>query len=150
MGHISRTGENNACRIFVGNPEGKWLLGRLRREENIKMNLRWISWKGGLNCIHLAENRGRDRLLRTLMRLLVGFINCWILLEGLVGASSVPLEIQLSVTEICLFESMHPGGRNCPFPRNRSHGFPTIPKIRNLCRSIDAIRSDVLYIYAHR
>jgi hypothetical protein len=40
IGHVSRTGEKTACRISVGNPEGKRLLGRLRREDNIKMDLR--------------------------------------------------------------------------------------------------------------
>jgi hypothetical protein len=39
-------GKRNACRILVGKPEGKRLLGRLRRSwvDNIKMDLREIEW----------------------------------------------------------------------------------------------------------
>jgi hypothetical protein len=38
----------NACRILVGNPEGKRPLGRPRHRwvDNIKMNLREIEWEG--------------------------------------------------------------------------------------------------------
>jgi hypothetical protein len=100
---------------LVGNPKGKGLLGGLRQEDNITIDLRSISWKGGLDCIHLAEDRDRGRLLRTLMHLLADFIKCWKLLEGLDGASSVPLKIQPRVIEICLFESMLSGGRSCDF-----------------------------------
>jgi hypothetical protein len=45
----STNGEKrNACRILVGNPEGKRPLGRSRRrwEDNIKMDLREIGWDG--------------------------------------------------------------------------------------------------------
>jgi hypothetical protein len=40
--------KRNACRILVGNPEGKRPLGRQRRRwaDNIKMNLREIGWDG--------------------------------------------------------------------------------------------------------
>jgi hypothetical protein len=44
-GHVERMREKrNACRILVGRPEGKRLLGRPRRmwEDNIKINLREI------------------------------------------------------------------------------------------------------------
>jgi hypothetical protein len=48
-GHVVRMGEKrNACRILVGNPEGKRPLGRPRRRwlENIKIDLREIRWDG--------------------------------------------------------------------------------------------------------
>jgi hypothetical protein len=48
-GACSTNGEKrNACRIFVGKPEGKRSLGRPRRrwEDNIKMDLRGIRWGG--------------------------------------------------------------------------------------------------------
>jgi hypothetical protein len=40
--------KRNACRILVGNPEGKRPLGRPRRRwvENIEMDLREIEWDG--------------------------------------------------------------------------------------------------------
>jgi hypothetical protein len=40
--------KRNACRIFVGKPEGKRPLGRPRRSwvENIKMDFREIEWDG--------------------------------------------------------------------------------------------------------
>jgi hypothetical protein len=40
--------ERNACRIFVGKPEGKRPLERTRRrwEDNIKMALRELEWGG--------------------------------------------------------------------------------------------------------
>ena len=43
-----------AYRVLVGNPEGRRPLGRPKRrwEDNIKMNLREVSWRGG---------RGLDR-----------------------------------------------------------------------------------------
>jgi hypothetical protein len=40
-GHVARMGDKrNACRILVGKPEGKKPLGRRRREDNIKVDLR--------------------------------------------------------------------------------------------------------------
>jgi hypothetical protein len=41
-------GEKNACRILVGNPEGKRPLGRPRHRwvDNIKMDLRQREWGG--------------------------------------------------------------------------------------------------------
>jgi hypothetical protein len=40
--------KRNACRILVGKPEGKRLLGRTRRRwvDNIKMDLRGMGWIG--------------------------------------------------------------------------------------------------------
>jgi hypothetical protein len=45
----------NACRVLVGEPEGKLALGRPRRrwENNIKMHLREIGWDG-VDWIDLA------------------------------------------------------------------------------------------------
>jgi hypothetical protein len=45
------------CRILVGKPQGKRLLGRLRCRwvDNIKMDLIRIGW-GGMDWIDLTEN----------------------------------------------------------------------------------------------
>jgi hypothetical protein len=50
----------NACRIFVGKPEGKRSLGRPSRrwENNIKMGLKEIRWEG-VGWIHLVQDRDR-------------------------------------------------------------------------------------------
>jgi hypothetical protein len=50
--------KRNACRILVGNSEGKRPLGRPRRRwvDNIKMDLREIGWDGG-DWIELAQGR---------------------------------------------------------------------------------------------
>jgi hypothetical protein len=63
----------NACRILVGNSEGKIPLGRPRRRwvSNIKMDLREIGWDG-VDWIKLAQNRCQWRaLLNTVMNLRV-------------------------------------------------------------------------------
>jgi hypothetical protein len=63
----------NACRILVGNPEGKRPLGRPRRnwEDNIKIDLREIGW-AGMAWIDLAQDRDQWRaLVNTVMNLLV-------------------------------------------------------------------------------
>jgi hypothetical protein len=47
--HVARIEEKrNACRILMGNPEGKTPLGRPRCRwvNNIKMDLREIEWDG--------------------------------------------------------------------------------------------------------
>jgi len=51
-------GMRNIYNIFVGKPEGMRLLGRSRRrwEDNIRMDLREIGWKG-VDGIHLALDR---------------------------------------------------------------------------------------------
>jgi hypothetical protein len=48
--------KRNACRILVGNPEGKRPLGRprCRLVDNINMDLREIGW-GGMDWIDLAQ-----------------------------------------------------------------------------------------------
>jgi hypothetical protein len=54
----------NACRILVGQPEGKRPPGRQRRrwEGNITMDLREIGWNG-MDWIHLAQDRDYWRTL---------------------------------------------------------------------------------------
>jgi hypothetical protein len=51
--------KRGACRILVGRPEGRRLLGRprLRWEDNNKMDLQDVGW--GMDWIELAQ--GRDR-----------------------------------------------------------------------------------------
>jgi hypothetical protein len=60
-----RKGEKRiACRILVGNPEGKRPLGRQRRRwvDNIKMDLRETEWDG-MDWIDLAQDRDQWRAL---------------------------------------------------------------------------------------
>jgi hypothetical protein len=67
--------KTNAYMILVGNPEGRRQLGRRRRrwEDTIKMNLREIEW-GGMNWIHLPQNRGQWRaLVNTVTNLRIPF-----------------------------------------------------------------------------
>jgi hypothetical protein len=59
--------------FLVGKSEGKTQLGRPRRrlEDNISVNLRIIGW-GGLDCIHVAQDRDQWRaLVNTVMNLQV-------------------------------------------------------------------------------
>jgi hypothetical protein len=73
-GHVARIGAKRyAYRILVGKSEGKTPLGRprLRCVDNIKMDLREIRG-GGMDCIHLAQDRDQWRaLVDTVMNLLV-------------------------------------------------------------------------------
>jgi hypothetical protein len=50
--------KRNACRILVGKPEGKRLLGRRRCRwvDNIKRDLREMGWDG-MDWIYLAKDR---------------------------------------------------------------------------------------------
>jgi hypothetical protein len=73
-GHVARMGEKrNACRIFLGKPEGKRPLGRQRRRwvDNIKMDLREIGWDG-VDWIDMAQDRDQWRsLVNTVLNLRV-------------------------------------------------------------------------------
>jgi hypothetical protein len=65
VGHVARMGEGiNVYRVLVGKPEGKRPLGRPRRrwEDGIK-NGCWGNWLGGVELIHLAQDRDRWRAL---------------------------------------------------------------------------------------
>jgi hypothetical protein len=61
---VVRMEKRNACKLLVGNPEGKRPLGRPRRRcmDNIKMDLGEIGWGGG-DWIRLAEDRDKWRTL---------------------------------------------------------------------------------------
>jgi hypothetical protein len=56
-GHVARSGEKNAYRILVGEPDGKRPVGRLRRGrvDNIKMDLREIGWSD-MEWVDLAQD----------------------------------------------------------------------------------------------
>jgi hypothetical protein len=59
--HVACMGEGkNIYGVLVGKPEGNRLLERPRHrwEDGIKMDLREIGW-GGMECIHLAQDRDR-------------------------------------------------------------------------------------------
>jgi hypothetical protein len=64
--------KRNACRVLMGNPEGKRPLGRSGcRWEDIKVDLREIGW-GGMDLIHLAQDRDQWRaLVKTVVNLRV-------------------------------------------------------------------------------
>jgi hypothetical protein len=65
--------KRNTCRIFVGMPEGKKLIGRPRRrwENNIKTDCKEIEWYG-VDWIDLAQEKDKWRtLLNTVMKLQV-------------------------------------------------------------------------------
>jgi hypothetical protein len=70
----STNGEKrNAYRILVGKPEGKRALARprLRLEDNIRMDIREIGWRG-MDWINLSQDRNRWRdLVNTVMNLRV-------------------------------------------------------------------------------
>jgi hypothetical protein len=58
--HVARMGEGrNVYRVLVGEPEGKRPLGRSRSRWG--MGSKWTSerWAGGLEWIHLAQDRDR-------------------------------------------------------------------------------------------
>ena len=63
--HVARMGEGTGvCRVLVGKPEGKRLLGRPKRrwEDNIKMDLQEVGC-GVMEWIGLAQVRERWRAL---------------------------------------------------------------------------------------
>jgi hypothetical protein len=62
-GYVASIGERRcACRTFVGRPEGRRPLGRprRRREDNLKMNLQEVGWRG-MEWIELAQDMDRWR-----------------------------------------------------------------------------------------
>jgi hypothetical protein len=64
-GHVARMGEGRgAYRILVRRPEGRRPLERPRRrwEDNIKMDLQEVGWRG-MDWIVMAEDRDRWRAL---------------------------------------------------------------------------------------
>jgi hypothetical protein len=66
----STNGEKrSAYRILVGKPEGKRPLGRPRRrwEDNIRIDLREIGWRG-MDWINLAQDRNYWRALVNMVR----------------------------------------------------------------------------------
>jgi hypothetical protein len=73
MGHVAIMWERSGvCRVIVGKPEGKRLLGNPGLEGRIK--LKWIfgKWDGDMGWIDLAQNRDRWRaLVNALMNLRV-------------------------------------------------------------------------------
>jgi hypothetical protein len=63
-GHVARMGEGrNVYRTLMGEPEGKRPLEKPRNrwEDGIKMDLREIGGGGGMQWIHLAQDRDRWR-----------------------------------------------------------------------------------------
>jgi hypothetical protein len=61
---VARMGEGrNVYRVSVGKPEGRRPLERPRRrwQDGIRMELRQIGWLGGVEWIHLAQDRDRWR-----------------------------------------------------------------------------------------
>jgi hypothetical protein len=61
----------NSYKILIGKPEGRRPLGRYRRrwEDNIRMDLRAIVWKG-VDWIRLAQDRDQWRAaVNTVMNL---------------------------------------------------------------------------------
>jgi len=62
VAHIGRV--RNACKILVGNHEGKRPVGRPRRswKNSVKMEVKEIGWEV-MDCIHLAHVRISGGLL---------------------------------------------------------------------------------------
>ena len=68
-GDVARMGESRGLyRVLVGNPEGKRPLGRPRLswEDNNKMDLQEVIC-GGMDWIHLTQDRGRRALVNAVM-----------------------------------------------------------------------------------
>jgi hypothetical protein len=94
-GHVARMGEKrNACRILVGEPEGKRPLGRPRRKwvDNIKIDLREIRW-GGVDWIDLAAQLAASQEKLSSMKLgsYASFFSCFSSLLPTYISSSYPI-----------------------------------------------------------
>jgi hypothetical protein len=75
-GHVARTGdERKAYKVLVVKPKGNVSLGSLRhrQKEGVKMDLREMTAREGVEWVHLAHNRGQwHALVNTVM-------NPWVL-----------------------------------------------------------------------
>jgi len=73
-GHVARMGEwRGICRVLVGKPEGRRLLGRPRYRwvDNIRMDLQEVGC-GGMDWIELTQDRNRwQALVNAVMNLWV-------------------------------------------------------------------------------
>jgi hypothetical protein len=71
-GHVPRMNEKrNVYRVLVGKSEGKKPLGRPRREENTKINIRKMKWYG-VDWVYVAQDSEQLRaLVNTAMKLQV-------------------------------------------------------------------------------
>jgi hypothetical protein len=71
--------KRKACRLLVGKPEGKRLLGRSKRRwiDNIKMDRQDIGW-GGVDWICLAQDTYPEvEICCELGNEPSGYIKCW-------------------------------------------------------------------------
>jgi hypothetical protein len=65
VGHVACAGDRRGVyRVLVGKPEGKRPLGRprLKWEDNIKIDLKNVTW-GGIDWIEMAQDKDGWRLL---------------------------------------------------------------------------------------
>ncbi|PNF42969.1 hypothetical protein B7P43_G11340 [Cryptotermes secundus] len=64
VGRVVRMGKRKAYRILMGSPDGKRPLGRprIKSEDNTKMDVREIEWRG-VDCIRHAQDIGPWRAL---------------------------------------------------------------------------------------
>jgi hypothetical protein len=65
-GHVTHTRERGeVCRVVVGKPEGRRLLGRprLRWEDNIEMDLQEVGWRAWIESIWFRIGTGGGHLL---------------------------------------------------------------------------------------
>jgi hypothetical protein len=63
-GNVARVGDGKKVyKVLVGKPKGKRPLERPRHrwEDGIRMDLKEIGWEGGVEWIHLAQDRDRWR-----------------------------------------------------------------------------------------
>jgi hypothetical protein len=73
--------QRKVFKVLVGKPEGKRPLGRPRSrwKDEIKMDLKEIGWGGGVEWIHLAQDRDRWRaVVNAVMNLRVLAPRSWL------------------------------------------------------------------------